>query len=125
LVGSRLCELAPGHLPVYGTLDDPVHAVNLKDKLADIGRSYPYPFIIAVDACLGQLQNVGSISLGVGPLYPGTGVHKDLPAVGDLFISGVVNISGFLEYLVLQNTRLGLVMKMSEQIALALRHSLK
>ncbi|KUK35974.1 MAG: Putative sporulation protein, partial [Thermacetogenium phaeum] len=32
LVGSRVNELAPGLLPVFGTLDDPVHAVNLAEK---------------------------------------------------------------------------------------------
>jgi putative sporulation protein YyaC len=119
LVGSRIHELAPDLLPIYGTLDEPVHAVNLKEKLGEIDILFPGPLVIAVDACLGQIQNVGSISMGRGALHPGTGVHKELPAVGDIYISGVVNIGGFLEYLVLQNTRLGLVMKMSERIARA------
>lgn len=118
LVGSRITELAPGLLPVFGTLDEPVHAVNLTETITEIEKAFPCrPLIIAVDACLGQLQNVGSISLGKGSLQPGTGVHKELPSVGEIFISGVVNLGGFLEYLVLQNTRLGLVMKMADCIA--------
>lgn len=118
LVGTRVSELAPGIIPVFGTLEEPVHAVNLKDKLLEIKRRFPgQPLVIAVDACLGQLQNVGTISLGKGSLQPGTGVNKDLPPVGDIFISGVVNIGGFLEFLVLQNTRLSLVMKMADCIA--------
>jgi len=121
LVGSRVSELAPGLIPVFGTLEEPVHAVNLEEKLTEIKRMFPgQPLIIAVDACLGQLQNVGTISLGKGSLQPGTGVHKELPPVGDIFISGVVNLGGFLEYLVLQNTRLCLVMKMADCIARAL-----
>ncbi len=121
LVGSRVSELAPGLIPVFGTLEEPVHAVNLKEKLIEIKRRFPgQPLIIAVDACLGQLQNVGTISLGKGSLQPGTGVHKELPPVGDIFISGVVNLGGFLEFLVLQNTRLCLVMKMADCIAHAL-----
>lgn len=119
LVGSRVNELAPGLLPVFGTLDDPVHAVNLTEKIEAIKNSFPFPLIIAVDASLGQPQNVGAITLGRGPLKPGTGVHKELPPVGDIFITGVVNIGGYLEYLVLQNTRLGLVMKMADCIARA------
>ncbi|MGB9792124.1 MAG: spore protease YyaC [Thermacetogeniaceae bacterium] len=118
LVGSRVCELAPGLIPVFGTLEEPVHAVNLKEKLLEIKRGFPnQPLIIAVDACLGQLQSVGTITLGTGSLQPGTGVNKQLPPVGDIFVSGVVNIGGFLEFLVLQNTRLALVMKMADCIA--------
>lgn len=117
LVGSRVVQLAPNLFPVYGNLDDPVHAVNLKEKLQQINKSYSFPLIIAVDACLGQLQSVGSIILGRGPLYPGTGVHKKLPPVGEIYISGVVNIGGYLEHLVLQNTRLSIVIKMAECIA--------
>ena len=40
---------------------------------------------------------------------PGAGVNKDLPPVGDLYITGVVNVGGFMDYLVLQNTRLYLI----------------
>lgn len=120
LVGTRVNELAPGMFPVYGTLDHPVHAVNLKEKIQMIKESSPYPLIIAVDACLGQIRNIGSINIGKGHLQPGTGVHKTLPAVGDIFLSGVVNIGGYLEYLVLQNTRLSQVMKMANCIAQAI-----
>lgn len=74
----------------------------------------------AGDACLGQLKNIGSINMGKGHLQPGTGVHKTLPPVGEIFFSGVVNIGGYLEYLVLQNTRLCQVMKMADCIAQAI-----
>lgn len=117
LVGTRINELAPGLLPVFGTLDEPVHALNLQDKIEEIRQAFPYPLIIAVDASLGQLRSIGTITLGMGPMQPGTGVHKELPEVGEIYITGVVNIGGYLEYLVLQNTRLGLVMKMANCIA--------
>jgi putative sporulation protein YyaC len=120
LVGARLNELAPGLLPVYGTLEQPVHAVNLREKIQEIEKNYPHPLIIAVDACLGQLQNVGSINMGPGALQPGAGVHKMLPPVGDIFFSGVVNIGGYMEYLVLQNTRLSQVIKMADCITRAI-----
>ncbi|MGH2168427.1 DUF1256 domain-containing protein, partial [Enterococcus faecalis] len=45
------------------------------------------------------------------------GVKKDLPPVGDIHITGIVNISGFMEFTVLQNTRLNLVLKMAKLIA--------
>lgn len=119
LVGSRARELAPG-LPIYGTLEGPVHAVNLAATIKEINQAYREPLVVAVDACLGQARNVGTVSIGRGSLHPGTGVHKDLPPVGEVFISGVVNVGGFLEFLVLQNTRLCLVMQLADCIARAL-----
>lgn len=119
LVGSRARELAPG-LSIYGTLERPVHAINLGDTIEEIGQAYRDPLVVAVDACLGQARNVGTVSIGRGALYPGAGVHKDLPPVGEVFISGVVNVGGFLEFLVLQNTRLCLVMQIADCIARAL-----
>lgn len=120
LIGTRITELAPGLLPVFGTLNEPVHALNLKDKIEEIKQTFPCPLIIAVDASLGQLQNIGTITIGIGPMQPGTGVNKELPQVGEIHITGVVNIGGYLEYLVLQNTRLGLVMKMANCITQSL-----
>lgn len=120
LVGSKVQADAREYLHVYGTLDEPVHASNLREKLEQIHSRFKNPCIIAVDACLGSLENVGLINVGTGSLQPGAGVNKDLPEVGDFHITGIVNVGGFLEYLVLQNTRLNIVMKMADLIAGAL-----
>ena len=120
LVGMLLERKKPAGTPVFGTLDQPVHAVNLRDTLEEIGRSFRDPFIIAVDASLGQLASVGSVQLCEGPVRPGAGVNKQLPPVGHIHLTGVVNVGGFMEYLVLQNTRLSVVMGMAEVIADAL-----
>ncbi len=117
LVGSRLSEFSANSFPIYGTLEEPIHAVNLRETLRVIQEEVPHPLIIAVDACLGQLKNVGSVNMGRGSLTPGTGVNKVLPPVGEIYFSGIVNIGGYLEYLVLQNTRLSQVVKMADCIA--------
>ena len=117
LIGTLLeeKEIAPYH--VYGTLDDPIHAVNMDAKLAEIKEKHINPFIIGIDACLGRLKSVGSIQVGNGPVKPGAGVNKELPEVGNMHITGIVNVSGFMEFFVLQNTRLNLVLKMAKTIA--------
>jgi len=125
LVGSKLIELGFGWEKVYGTLEKPVHAVNLQETINEIYLRRQKSFIIAIDACLGRSESVGFISIKEGPLQPGTGVNKELPAVGDLQIIGVVNIGGFMEYMVLQNTRLNLVMKMAEIISRGLYFSIQ
>ncbi|MTI48637.1 spore protease YyaC [Sporosalibacterium faouarense] len=105
------------NIHVLGTLDDPVHAKNLSERIQDINLLYSNPFIVAIDACLGNVERIGHISLSLGPLKPGAGVNKDLPKIGDMHITGVVNLSGFMEYVVLQNTRLSVVMRMADVIS--------
>ncbi|HHW19206.1 MAG TPA: spore protease YyaC [Firmicutes bacterium] len=100
---------------VLGTLDNPVHAGNLETTLEEIKGERVT--VLGVDACLGVKAEVGTIIVRQGSLKPGLGVKKKLPPVGDLHIAGVVNVGGFMEYTVLQNTRLGLVMKMAQTIA--------
>ncbi|WP_442602498.1 spore protease YyaC [Paenibacillus sp. KN14-4R] len=119
LVGSRLRKYTEwgANFHVYGTLDEPVHAINLSDSIELIHRQHHNPFIIAVDASLGQMNSIGCIQIGNGPLKPGAGVNKNLPSVGNMYMTGIVNISGFMEYFVLQNTRLSLVMNMADVIA--------
>ncbi|MBC7325336.1 MAG: spore protease YyaC [Moorella sp. (in: Bacteria)] len=122
LVGTNLSHMANLPFTVYGTLDEPVHASNLKEKLEYIKERHHNPIIIAVDACLGQAENVGAITLAAGALRPGAGVNKNLPAVGDIHFTGIVNVGGYMEYFVLQNTRLSIVMRMAQQIASAIYH---
>ena len=126
LVGTQLSRHHFPGVRVLGTLDEPVHAANLHQVLDSLYTPADVPqAIIAVDACLGRTESVGWISVKPGPLRPGTGVNKDLPPVGDLHIMGVVNVGGFMEYFVLQNTRLSVVMRMAGVIAEGLRIALE
>jgi putative sporulation protein YyaC len=124
LVGYRLSHYHTLGAMVFGTLEQPVHAANLRDTLQRINREIPDNFIIAIDACLGSYGHIGEITVRNGPLKPGSGLKKDLPETGDIHITGIVNQGGFMDFLVLQNTRLGLVMKMSEVIADGLQYAL-
>lgn len=124
LTGTKLKRLNISS-PIYGTLDDPVHATNLAEYVALIHKTFNNPYIIAIDACLGQLDNVGFLSFGRGSVKPGAAVKKDLPPIGDAYITGIVNVSGFMEHLVLQSTRLNLVMKMADTIASAISFALR
>lgn len=126
IIGHKLIhsiEKYPG-FHVYGTLDHPVHAKNLQEKIDYIYRTLDSPFVLAIDACLGKIDRIGFISVGNGPLKPGAGVNKTLPPVGDINITGIVNLSGYMEYMVLQNTRLSLVMKMADTLVNSIKYSL-
>ncbi|ACV65023.1 sporulation protein YyaC [Desulfofarcimen acetoxidans DSM 771] len=116
LIGTKLSSIDQKFFNIYGTLENPVHASNLDEIIEYICDNYPGAFIIAVDACLGRLENVGCVNIGDGSLQPGAGVNKKLPAVGHIHITGIVNVAGFMEYLVLQNTRLNIVMRMANLV---------
>ena len=102
---------------VYGTLSDPVHALNLEKSSRLIGQLHPHALVIAIDASLGQKKHLGYVTIGNGALYPGAGVQKNLPPVGDIHITGIVNIAGMLEHLTLQTTRLSTVVALADVIA--------
>jgi putative sporulation protein YyaC len=125
LVGSMLAEAGPLGCTVLGTLDDPVHATNLATTLHRIRHTAPYPFILAVDACLGRPTSVGTIQIGKGAIHPGAGVQKGLGAVGDAYVLGVVNTAGFWSEALLQQTRLSLVMRLARATAAGIRLGLQ
>lgn len=124
LVGDKLKFLVRDKFSIYGDLEHPVHAKNLSDTLNKINKSYVNPYIIAIDACLGSLQHVGCVIVENKPLNPGAAMNKDLPPVGDLSITGIVNISGSMEFMVLQNTRLYTVMLLADLISKGIYHSI-
>lgn len=122
LVGHKLKFLMRDKVYLYGNLEKPIHAKNLEETLQEIKNKFVNPYIIAVDACLGSIQNVGKIIIENKPLTPGSAVNKHLPKVGDLSITGIVNISGAMEFMVLQNTRLSVVMQIAEVISRGIYH---
>lgn len=123
LVGHKLKDLKLDNVHIFGSLDEPVHAKNLDSYMEKL-RSFQSPYVIAIDACLGRMERVGFINIKEGPLSPGAGVNKNLPSVGNISITGIVNVSGFMEIMVLQNTRLSLVMNMANIISGGIRYNL-
>lgn len=103
--------------PVYGTLEKPLHALNLENRLSSIRARYSNAFIIAIDACLGENGNIGTIQIRNGPIDPGKGVGKNLPSVGDLSIIGIVDKLSSKSSSSLHNIRLSFVLEMAEIIA--------
>ena len=121
MVGYHLHKNRIPGIKVAGTLEDPIHARNIEDFINTLNDR---TLVIAVDATLGQFCSVGCVRVKSGSIKPGSGLNKDLPPVGDVSIVGIVNQGGWMDFMVLQNTRLGLVMKMAEVISEAIKHAL-
>lgn len=121
-VGTNMLKLNPRKLTIYGSIHSPVHAKNLVETMRIIYASHKHPFIIAIDASLGKASSVGSVLTGIGALQPGAALKKDLPKVGHIYIAGIVNTSGFMDFQVLQNTRLSIVIDIAHEITRLLHH---
>jgi putative sporulation protein YyaC len=121
IVGYKLSKLQH-NITLYGTLEQPVHAKNLADTIHYINTHHRNPLVVAIDASLGKSGHIGYITLGEGPLLPGAGVDKALPPVGDIFITGIVNFSGMLDHMLLQTTRLNVVMILADYICTGINY---
>lgn len=116
LVGTALAHSLRFPFPVYGTLNHPIHALNLDRSLDLIRANHPGCPIVAIDASLGTRRHQHYITISRGSLCPGAGVDKSLTEVGDIAITGIINTTGEYAQLILQNTRLSTVMSLSNAI---------
>ncbi|PAE26691.1 spore protease YyaC [Bacillus sp. 7894-2] len=104
--------------PVYGTLKDPVHALNIKTVLKGIKETHHDPFIFGIDACLGDERQIGYILIREGSFIPGNAVNRVLPSVGDYHLKAIVNtLDPLTPVHSLNSTRLYMVLKLAEIIA--------
>ena len=97
LVGDIL--QAKGIPNVYGTIDQPVHALNIAEVLDVVARNHLEACVIRYRCMFkaGQ-KDIGRITFWDEALEPGTGVGKDLPQVRMYTSAELVNVSGFKEH---------------------------
>ncbi len=123
LVGSMLIQRR-FPLPVYGTLKDPIHALNIDSKLKYLKDIHPENNIIGIDACLGEIASVGEIQARDYPIHPGKGVGKSLPEVGTASIIGIVDSNSNSNLFNSNTIRLSFIAEMANVIVHALLHTL-
>ena len=117
LIGYKLKPIIPKNIYVYGSLESPIHATNILTILDKIKINFNNPYIVAIDAALGSVHNIGKIIIENKPLSPGAAFNKSLPSIGNMSIKGIVNISGCMDFTLLQNTRLYTVMTLADSIS--------
>ena len=102
---------------VYGTLNSPVTAKEVKYLNNFLRKTHPFSKIIAVDAAVGDANDVGLIKVSESALRPGSGANKKLGKIGDVSVLGIVARKNSFSYSTLNLTRLNLVYSMAEAIA--------
>lgn len=90
LCGTLLQSSLP-ELKVYGCLDHPIHAKNLCREMKTIRQRHPGLMELAIDASVGDENEIGCLQLRQGALKPGRALAKNLPAVGDFSLTGIVD----------------------------------
>ncbi|NLP27772.1 MAG: spore protease YyaC [Clostridia bacterium] len=111
-------------LPVYGSVSEPIHALNLEKRIQEINTLHPKANIIGIDACLGDGDCIGEIQGRNYPIHPGKGVGKSLPYVGENSIIGIVDSCDSNELFTNRTIRLNLILEMSKVIADSLLHAI-
>ncbi len=102
---------------VYGTLCFPITAKEVEYARTYLKEIHPNSISIAIDAAIGEKDDVGLIRVLNKGLKPGLGVNKNLGSVGDLSIVGIVASKSNQNYNLFNLTRLNLIYKMAETIA--------
>ena len=116
LVGTLLKE-NNFSIPIYGTLANPIHALNLEKSILEIKNKYPNFTILGIDACLGDANSIGEVHVRDFPIHPGKGVGKMLPDVGDISIIGIIDSSDNSEFFTSRSIRLNLIFEMAKVIS--------
>ncbi|MCQ2398904.1 MAG: spore protease YyaC [Clostridia bacterium] len=116
LVGTFLKQKGAGAY-VYGTLNYPVTAKEVEYAQVYLKKIHPDAVIIAIDAAIGQDEDVGLIKVAPFGLKPGAGVDKNLSAIGDVSIVGVVASKSVKNKNLFSYTRLNLVYRMANVIS--------
>ncbi|HEY8389641.1 MAG TPA: spore protease YyaC [Clostridia bacterium] len=121
LCGHLLVNIYNTPCYVYGTLNLPVTAQNLQTTLDFIKIRHPNQKIWAIDASIGNPEDIGTIKLTSG-IYPGSFVGHKLPKAGSLGISACVASNSSNNF---QTAKLGFVYKLADKIAQAVNKSIR
>ncbi len=116
LTGTLLKTYIP-EAAVLGTLDQPLHARNMIQGIAALERTHKGRTVIAIDASVGNEDEIGLLQVRSGSLMPGRALAKNLPPVGDYAITGVVEIRANKRGTRNKHFGLGLVYRMTQVLS--------
>lgn len=118
IVGTLLREkLGFLNVFVYGCLAKPITAHEIKYISEFLRATHPNSKIIAVDAAVGKVGDVGLIKIANHGLKPGSGANKKLDKVGDISVMGIIAERQIINFSMFSNIRLNIIYKMANLIA--------
>lgn len=112
-VGDLLRDVIGVDAYVYGVSAKQVTAVNFDEYRAFIERQHKNDLIIAVDACVGESNDVGKIKVTMTGVTAGGALKRNFEKFGDIGILGVVAESGSDNFGALKNVKEQLVNRLA------------
>lgn len=107
LIGTKLKERNID-IKVFGTLNDPIHAINIEEQIKKIKQQYPNHSILAIDAAVGEFEKIGYIRIKDCGVFPGKGTGKDIEEIGDISIIGIIEHSELVDNFGINNVSIRL-----------------
>ena len=127
-IGSKLKNIESEFLSVYGDLENTLNFSNAKTIINKIYNEFEKPYIITIDAALGNKYNVGRIILNKGYIKLGKALDKSICMYSNLNINCVVgkNLKSRDENIKeLKNVKKDKILEMSEIVSLGIKNVLK
>lgn len=93
-VGDLLIKRYNVNAYVYGKTSSPITGVNCERYFEHIKTHHSHSLVIAVDACLGKKNDVGTIKYSFDGLRAGSALNKKLGKIGNIGLLGIVAPSG-------------------------------
>jgi len=122
LVGYKLQHFFKDeeNIKVIGSLNNIICMHNISRIIDEISNTYPDSFLIAIDAALSNKNNIGKIIVSKNSIDVGSSFNRKGIYVGNVSIKGIVskNLNNpKINFKLLQNTSLNLIMNMSDCVA--------
>lgn len=122
LVGEKLKILIgkKKEIEIIGDLEKAICINNIENVIKVIKDEFENPFIIGIDAALDKKELVGKIVISEQGLNAGSGLNKASFEIGEMSVKGIVSYNTGIpkqNFILLQNTSLGLVNEMASLTA--------
>ena len=90
IIGDNLKCIENDFMKVYGTTQNTLNFSNAQEIIKKIYNEYKSPFLITIDAALGNKKEVGNIFIGNGFIKLGNALEKNICFYSDITIKCVV-----------------------------------
>lgn len=91
MVGSMLNSNMNSPMYIYGLQCQCLTALNIADSFGIIRSLHPHSTILAIDAGVGDSNQIGTLQLSDHGILPGLATNRQLPSIGNIGIVGVVS----------------------------------
>ena len=122
LVGEKLKSLIGKmkDIEIIGDLEKTICINDIEKVIKAIKEEVDNPFIIGIDAALDKKDSIGKIVVDEQGIKVGSGLNKTNFEIGEISVKGIVSYNTGMpkqNFILLQNTSLGLVNEMAKLTA--------